>query len=72
VVSKFRKILAASKQAAQKFVGEKCTLRKPNDLEVRRYYQIKFSNKLAALEKLNDSEDINMAWKTLKNYKNIS
>jgi len=34
-------------------------------LEVRRHYQMKISNVLTPLEKLSDSEDINMAWKTL-------
>jgi hypothetical protein len=72
VVSKVRKILAVSKQAAQKFVGERFTLRKLNELEVRRHYQIKISNRLAALEELSESEDIKMTWKTQKNYPNIS
>jgi len=50
VVSKVRKILAVSKQVARKFVEERITLRKLNDLEVRRHYQIMISNRLAALE----------------------
>jgi len=54
-----------SKQAAQKFVRERFILRKLNELEVRRHYQMKISNVLTPLEKLSDSEDINMAWKTL-------
>jgi hypothetical protein len=66
VVSKVRKILTVSKQVARKFVEERISLRKLNELEVRRHYQIKISNRLAALEKLSDSKGINMVWKTLK------
>jgi hypothetical protein len=63
VVTKVRERLAASKQAAQKFDGEIFNLRKPNELEVRKQYQITISN---ALENLNDSEDINRAWEKIK------
>jgi len=33
---------------------------------VRTPYQIKVSNRFTALEILNDSQDINMAWKNIK------
>jgi len=36
-------------------------LRKLSELEVRKRYQIKISNRFAALENLNDNEDINRA-----------
>jgi len=36
VVSKFRERFAVSKQAAQKFGGERFNLRKLNELEVRK------------------------------------
>jgi len=65
---KLEKILAIIKQAAQKFVRDKFTLRKLNELGVRRH-QIKILNRLATLENLSDSEDINMAWKTLEKSK---
>jgi hypothetical protein len=42
--------LALSKQAAQKFDVERFNLRKLNDLEVRKQYQIKISDRFAALE----------------------
>jgi hypothetical protein len=58
VVSKVRKILAVSKPAAQKFVGERFTLRNLNELGVRRQYQIEISKMLAALEKLSDKESL--------------
>jgi len=62
VVEKVRESLAVSKQEAQNFDGERLTLRKLNELEVRRQYQIKISNRFAALENLSDGEDIKRAW----------
>ena len=41
-------------------------LRKLSELEVRKEYQIEISNKSAALENLNDNEDINRAWENTK------
>jgi len=41
--------LAVSKQAALKFDVERLNLRKLNELEVRKQYQIKISNRPAAL-----------------------
>jgi hypothetical protein len=64
--------LAVSKQAIQTFDVEIFNLRKLNDLEVRKQYQIKISNRFTALEKLNDSENINRAWKNIKEYQNLS
>jgi len=58
--------LAVSKQAAQKFDVEKFNLRKFNELEVRKQYQIEISNRFAALENLSDREDINRAWENVK------
>jgi len=40
VVAKVGERLAASKQAAEKFHGERFNLRKLNELEVRKQYQI--------------------------------
>jgi hypothetical protein len=45
-----------SKQAAQKFDIERFNFMKLNELEVRKRYQIKISNRFAALENLSDSE----------------
>ena len=33
-----------------------------SELEVRTQYQVEISNRFAALENLNDSEDLNKAW----------
>jgi len=41
--------LAVSKKAAQKSDMEKFNLRKQNELEVRKQYQIEISNRFAAL-----------------------
>jgi hypothetical protein len=49
VVAKVRERLAVRKQAAQKFDGGRFNLRKLNDLEVRKQYQIEFTNRFAAL-----------------------
>ena len=46
MVEKVGERLAVSKQAAQKYDGEIFNLRKVNDLEVRKQYQIESVNKL--------------------------
>jgi hypothetical protein len=66
VVAKVRERLAVSKQAAQTFDVDRFNLRKLTEMEVRKEYQIKISNVFAALENLNDNEDINRAWGNMK------
>jgi hypothetical protein len=66
VIAKVWERLAVSKQAAQKFDMERFTFRKLFELEVRKQYQIKISNRFAAFENLSDSEDINRAWENMK------
>jgi hypothetical protein len=56
MVAKVRGRLAVSKQAGYKFVVERFNIRKLNELEIRREYQIKISNRFASLEKLNGNE----------------
>jgi putative IMPACT (imprinted ancient) family translation regulator len=51
---------------------ERFNFRKLNELEVRKQYQIKISNRLAALENLNYSEDINRVWENIKEENTIS
>ena len=58
--------MVVNKQAAQKFDRERFNLKKPNELEVRKQYQIEITNRFAALENLSDCEDINRAWKNIK------
>jgi hypothetical protein len=52
VVAKVRERLAVIKQAAQNFDVERFNLKKLSELEVRKEYQIKISNRFAALENL--------------------
>jgi len=66
VVAKVRERLAVSKREAQKFYGESFNLRKLNELGVSKQYQIEIMKRLAALEKLSDSEDINSVWENIK------
>ena len=66
VVAKVRERLALSKQEAQKFDVERFNLRMLNELEVRKQYQIKTSDRFAAVDNLNDSRDINRAWQNIK------
>ena len=58
MVAKVRERLAVSKQAAQRFDGERFDLRKQCQIEI--------TNRFAALENLSDSEDINRAWENIK------
>jgi len=51
---------------------ERFNLRKLSELEVRKQYKIKVSNKFAALEDLRDSEDINRPWENIKENIKIS
>jgi hypothetical protein len=65
-LSKSYKKLAVIKQALQKFDGEWYNLRKVNEPEVTKQYQIEIENRIAALENLSDDEDINRAWENIK------
>ena len=58
--------MAASKESAQKFDGERFNLRALNELEVRKQYQIELPKSFAALENLVDGEEINRAWENIK------
>jgi hypothetical protein len=47
-------------------MGEGFNLRKLNELEVRRQYQIDITNRFVGLENISDSEYINRAWENIK------
>jgi len=66
VAENVREKLAASTQAAQKFDGERFNLRKLNELEVRKQYQIKISNRFAVFKNISYSKDMDKAWKNIK------
>jgi len=62
VIAKLRERLAEVKQAGLRFHRQRFNLRKPNEFEVRKQYQIEITNKFAALDNLNVDEDINRTW----------
>jgi len=66
VVAKVRERLAVSIQAAQKFDGERFNVRKLNELEVRKYYQMDITNRYAAMGSLRDDEDTNRVGENIK------
>jgi len=73
VVSTVRKKLAVSKQAAQRFDKKKFNVRKLNELDVKKRYQMEITKRFAALWDLSDDKDINRAWENIKgNIKNPS
>jgi hypothetical protein len=45
---------------------ERFNLGKLSELNIGKKYQIKISNRFTSLENLNDSKDINRAWKNIK------
>jgi len=65
VFAKVRERVALSKQAAQKFDGERFNLWKLNKPD-RKQYKIEISNRFAALENLGDSKDTNRAWENIQ------
>ena len=69
VVAQVRERLAVSNQDTRKFNGEIFNLRKLNELEVWKQYQIEITNTSAALKNLGDGEDINRAWGNIKENK---
>ena len=71
MVANIRKIWTLFKQEAQKFYGEIFNLRKANELEVWRQYQIEVTKRFVALENLFVDEYINWYWYNIKeNIKN--
>jgi len=66
MIAKVRERLAVGKQAAQRFDRQRFNLRKLKEPEVREQYQIKITNRFAALENSNDDEDVNRAWENFK------
>ena len=66
VIAKIRERLAVGKQATQRFGRQRFNLRKLNEPEVREQYQMEITNRFAALENLNDDEDVNRTWENIK------
>ena len=68
VFAKVRDRLALSTEAAQMFYVEKINLRKLIELDVKKHYNIKISNRCAASDSLIDKVDISRAWENSKVY----
>ena len=66
VIAKVRERLAVGKWAAQRLDRQRFNLSKLNDLEVRKQYQIDITNRFAALQNLNEDEDVNRTWENIK------
>jgi hypothetical protein len=66
VVAKLRDRISVSKQARQKFNVQRVDMKKLHDVEVKEKYQVEISNRFAALESLDESFDINNAWKSIR------
>ena len=66
VIAKVRGRLAVGKQATRRFDRQRFNLRKLNEPEEREQYQIEITNRFAALENLDDDEDVNRTWENIK------
>jgi hypothetical protein len=66
VAAEVRERLAVSKRAAQKIDTKRFNVKNLNKGDVKEQYQVTIRNKFSALENLEDSGDINGAWKNIK------
>jgi len=66
LIANVRERLAVGKQAAQRLDKHRFNLSKLNELKVRKQYQIEITNRFAALENLNEDEDVNRIWGNIK------
>jgi len=72
VIAKVRERLAVGKQAAQRFDRQRFNLRKLNEPEAREQYQIEIINRFAALENLNEDDNVKRTWKNIKEHNQTS
>jgi len=66
VITKVTERLAVGKEAAQRFDRQIFNLRKRNEPEVRERYQIEITNRFTASVNLNDDEDVDRNWESIK------
>ena len=66
VIVKVRERLAEFIQASQRLDRQRFNLRRLNEPEVREQYQIEITNRYAALENVNDDDDVNRTWENIK------
>jgi hypothetical protein len=72
VVAKRKEKILVSKQTRQNFRLERFDLKKVDDVEVKEKYQVEISNRFAALERLDESFDINNASESIRENINTS
>jgi hypothetical protein len=73
VAEKLTERLSVSKRVAEKLDMQMFDFRELNAAEVKLQYQIKITNRFAALENFDDNVDMNTAWENIKRkYKNFS
>ena len=70
--AKVRERLAVGMQATQSLDRHRFNLSKLNELEVRKQCQVEITNRFAALETLNENEDVNRIWGNIKHTIQIS
>jgi hypothetical protein len=58
--------ISVSKRARQKFDLERFDLKKLDDVEVKKKYQVEISNRFAVLESPDESFDSNKAWENIR------
>jgi len=66
VDAKVRERLEVNRQETQSYDGERFNLRKLNELEVMKQYQLEITNRFAVLENLSYDENTNRAWENIK------
>jgi hypothetical protein len=72
VAAKLRERLSVIKRVAEKFDMQRFDLRKLNDAEVKGQYQVKITNRFAALEKTDENVDMDRGWENITENMNIS
>jgi ubiquitin len=72
VASKLREGLSVSKRLAQKFDMQRFDISELNDAEVKEQYQVKITNRFAALENFDDNVGTNRTWENIRENIKIS
>jgi hypothetical protein len=71
-VAKLRERISVSKRVRQNFDLEIFDLKKVDDVEVKEKYQVEISNRVAGLDSLGESFDINNSWESIRENIKIS
>jgi hypothetical protein len=66
IVAKLWERISVSKRVRQNFDLERFDLKKLDDVEVKKKYQLEISKRFAPLESLDESFDINNAWESIR------